>query len=406
MKLVSAKCPNCGANIEVDKNSDSTKCDFCKSKIIVEDAIAKYKIEVSGEVEIKNLPTLKNHIKLAERYYKDNEYEEALEQYSKICELDSNNCEAIVRRGICKSLLVRYPNFNVNHITNGLKNACTILEGDEEKNQKINKFVIQCDFALKRIESTIDSYLDNNVLNSTAVEGAITRLIICFEKKEYLYSLIKDNEDIELEIAKSIIATANLIYKKRRYYIGTVNQRGQKNMAIYYINRNTLNNINTIKNRYQTRYNYIIAKRNPVQPVMQAQRTKIDIKPQYIYIGAGIGGFFMLVFIVLFALAVISPYSFEGQWVSDNETVEIKGTTAIIKNETENYNGYYSNRSIENGYIITIEDQYGIEHNYKYQEINYNTISFCELVNDKCIKFYTPKEKKDGYTYITNDTNS
>ena len=50
MKLVAAKCPNCGASIDVDKDSESTKCDFCKSKIIVEDAIAKYKIELSGEV--------------------------------------------------------------------------------------------------------------------------------------------------------------------------------------------------------------------------------------------------------------------------------------------------------------------------------------------------------------------
>ena len=31
MKIVAAKCPNCGANIEVDSNSNTTKCEYCNS---------------------------------------------------------------------------------------------------------------------------------------------------------------------------------------------------------------------------------------------------------------------------------------------------------------------------------------------------------------------------------------
>ena len=30
MKFVAAKCPNCGAQIQVDKNSNSTICEFCE----------------------------------------------------------------------------------------------------------------------------------------------------------------------------------------------------------------------------------------------------------------------------------------------------------------------------------------------------------------------------------------
>lgn len=54
MKIVSAKCPSCGANIEVDENSNQTKCEFCHSTIIVEDAIKKYKVEISGTVSLKD----------------------------------------------------------------------------------------------------------------------------------------------------------------------------------------------------------------------------------------------------------------------------------------------------------------------------------------------------------------
>lgn len=281
MKLVSAKCPNCGANIEVDKNSDSTRCEFCKSKIIVEDAIAKYKIEVSGEVEIKNLPTLKNHIKLAERYYNDNEYEEALEQYSKICELDSNNCDAIVRRGICKSLLIRYPNFNVNHITNGLKNACDILEKEEKDNKDVNKYIIQCVYAIKKIESNMESYANGNILSKIEVEGLITRLIVCLEKKEYLFSLIKDDENVEIEIINSILTTISLINKKRKYNTGVTNRKGNRILVPFNINRNTLNRINTTRNKYQTRYNYIMAQRNPTSVTKIPQKITTN-KPKNI----------------------------------------------------------------------------------------------------------------------------
>ena len=405
MPIVPAKCTNCGANIEVDKNSDSTKCEFCKSKIIVEDAIAKYKIEVSGEVEIKNLPTLKNHIKLAERYYNDNEYEEALEQYSKICELDSNNCDAIVRRGICKSLLIRYPNFNINHITNGLKNVHDIL-GKEEDND-INKYIIQCDFAIKKIESNIDSYANANILSQTEVEGVITRLIICLEKKEYLFSLIKDDENVEIEIINSILTTISLINKKRRYNTGVTNRTGNRVLVPFSINRNTLNRINTTKNKYQTRYNYIMAQKNPISVTNTPSKITIN-KPQNILLIAGIGGIAVFSFFVLIIILAVlfGVYDFEGQWISGDETVEIKGENATIKSDTITYNGEYSHKSIDNGYIITIKDQNDVEHIYKYEEVNYNTISFCELKDDECYKYYTPIEKKDGYKYLTREENS
>lgn len=38
---------------------------------------------------------------------------------------------------------------------------------------------------------------------------------------------------------------------------------------------------------------------------------------------------------------------------------------------------------------------------YNYEEVSYNNISFCELKEEKCFKYYTPTEKKDDYKYIT-----
>ena len=56
MKLVAAVCPSCGAKLNVNPNEETVVCKYCSSTIIIQDAIAKYKIEISGNVEISNLP--------------------------------------------------------------------------------------------------------------------------------------------------------------------------------------------------------------------------------------------------------------------------------------------------------------------------------------------------------------
>lgn len=102
MKIVAAKCPTCGANIEVDENSNRTKCDFCHSTIIVEDAIQRYKIDVSGSVKVENGEQLgyeieKGRIKAKKeeedriRKEKEEEYKKRREEQRKIEENQQAN---------------------------------------------------------------------------------------------------------------------------------------------------------------------------------------------------------------------------------------------------------------------------------------------------------------------------
>ena len=102
MKLVAAKCPNCGANLDVNPKQDATKCEYCHQAILIDDAIAKYKLEISGSVEVKNLPQYDNILKLANRNYNNKEYEEAYKSYDQLLKLDADNTIALLRYGICK----------------------------------------------------------------------------------------------------------------------------------------------------------------------------------------------------------------------------------------------------------------------------------------------------------------
>lgn len=109
MRLTSAKCPNCGADIKVNKAEEKTVCEYCKSEILVEDAIAKLKVVVEGEVELKGVPKLESYLKLGDRAYKDGEFDEAYANYSKALELDPDNATAILRQGISKVLKEKDP---------------------------------------------------------------------------------------------------------------------------------------------------------------------------------------------------------------------------------------------------------------------------------------------------------
>src|SRR5574344_187121 len=213
MKLVAAKCPNCGANIEVDKNSDKTECEYCHTKIAVDDAIAKYKVEVSGSVEVSNLPKALNLLKLGKRHYDDGEYSEAYKEYSKAIELDPDNIEAIFNMGICKALSTNYLKFDLEYATNGLKNALKLNPSTEEKDLMLatycNTIVTLATFAVNFFNKQKASIEDVNDLNM--------RINLCLTSLEYGYSLINDNKELKTTYITTIITTIDGLLTPKSY---------------------------------------------------------------------------------------------------------------------------------------------------------------------------------------------
>lgn len=133
MRLTSAKCPNCGADIKVNKEEEKTVCKYCKSEILVEDAIAKLKVVVEGEVELKGVPKLESYLKLGDRAYKDGKFDEAYANYSKALELDPDNAIAILRQGLSKVLKEKEPlKMTISSGVSAYQNAIKIDESLKE----------------------------------------------------------------------------------------------------------------------------------------------------------------------------------------------------------------------------------------------------------------------------------
>ena len=95
VNLVPAKCPSCGAQLELDDNMKRAECKFCKSTIIVDDAIEKYKLEISGNVKVSGIQGESDKIDIARKYIKLDKYEEAQKIINEILEKNPFYLEAI-----------------------------------------------------------------------------------------------------------------------------------------------------------------------------------------------------------------------------------------------------------------------------------------------------------------------
>lgn len=58
--MKNAKCTNCGANIEVDENSDAGVCKYCKSAYVTEKAIEMYNSSIANNAT-NNANTIVNN---------------------------------------------------------------------------------------------------------------------------------------------------------------------------------------------------------------------------------------------------------------------------------------------------------------------------------------------------------
>lgn len=94
MNLIAAKCPSCGSNIEVSPEMEATKCKSCGSAIFVDDAIQKYKIEVSGQVNISGISSVENDLEHGNQCINERDWLTANKAFQDAVDKQASNYEA------------------------------------------------------------------------------------------------------------------------------------------------------------------------------------------------------------------------------------------------------------------------------------------------------------------------
>lgn len=152
--LIPAKCPQCEANVELDKNLETAFCSYCGTKIIIKDIVKK--------IKIVNNPSLENYLKLADRYYEQGEYKDALENYNSALKIEPDEWEAIYKRGICTTMNTTLGEFDIQASINGCKNSLDLYEKKEKDDKKIASQKINMASELANICDTFYNFAMTN----------------------------------------------------------------------------------------------------------------------------------------------------------------------------------------------------------------------------------------------------
>lgn len=250
MKLVVAKCPACGATVEVNPNEHTIRCEYCNSSILVED-------------KIKDITKLNTYLKLAERHYHDKEYKEAYTMYQKVIELDIDNYIAVLRKGISKSLCTNYQNFEINYAINGMKNCYTIIKNNKQNNKEasliINNCILECCGKIVELELLAMHFYENNklTLEMNEVSDYISKLLSCLNAFEYLYSIIQNDTRVEEVLIDGIIHTIDNIIVDKKYRENQYSEAGIPVIKKYKLNKQAKRQLLEKKQQYSNRQSAI-----------------------------------------------------------------------------------------------------------------------------------------------------
>ncbi len=258
IKLVAAKCPSCGADIDVDKNENKTKCKFCHSSIMVDEAIEKYQIEISGEIEVSNLPKANSYLKNGARYYENGEYDEAYKQYNKAVEMDPDNYIAVLRNGICNTLDTNYFGYNLNPLQSGIQEAANILNKSKEKVDDINYNQIANEGykATKLMENFANNFYNKGLCNYKDMIDNLQKLLGCMSVYADCEAIAKD-DDIKKKILKSEVELADSMIASRKYRTGRY-KNGNEVIGTFVPPRSIEKSLYSMRNEAVEKYNKIV----------------------------------------------------------------------------------------------------------------------------------------------------
>lgn len=163
MKLEIAKCPNCGATLDVDAEREQVYCQYCGNLIMISDAVQKYKMEVSGKIElggnvaVDGIKTIKAREEKAELFISMGKFIDALTAYEELLDFQPTNCKYAKKMIECCNheidKLITYDYKNTDYAAIARKK----IKYDTETLEKINQYKTKRRFAEQIIQKNEDS---------------------------------------------------------------------------------------------------------------------------------------------------------------------------------------------------------------------------------------------------------
>ena len=100
LRMVPAKCTNCGGTLQVDSMAKVATCIYCNSNFVVEQAINNYNIQFSGNMTVGsavinvNGVNIDNLLARALDFENNGQLDKAITYFNKVLDIDINNSSA------------------------------------------------------------------------------------------------------------------------------------------------------------------------------------------------------------------------------------------------------------------------------------------------------------------------
>lgn len=330
VKLVSAKCPSCGASLKLSKDDEQTKCEYCHQTIIVDEAIACYKLKISGTVSIEGIETNSDLIDSANELLEMKEFLKAKRKFLMFSEKFPNNYQGWLGLLICRTR-----NFTI-------KDNNIMFEND------VNKYY---EHFLKVAPDDVKSdYVEviENYLHPAADIKQVAKNIVGKSKK----ISFKIDPKYRPYIVPIIFFTCGLSLLTNSIFVGGL---------IWFIAGLIL--------------------------IPQIYEKCNLTKKKAIIISA------ILAIIGFIAFAIESPYGFVGQWNTADKNYTIKfrdDNSFVLKNNNEEISGTYSHEYKDDVYYITITSENEKYNNkiYKYDSNEISSKELCLFENNNCSIYF------------------
>lgn len=125
MNLITAKCPDCGADLKIPEGSLSVTCEYCGSQVIVTDVLG------TGSV-------MQNCMTLAYAALEANNYTDAYQHFNTALELDINSYTAWFGKAICTGRTGKLIDLRIDEMIKLFENAFKYAPADKQANIRRN----------------------------------------------------------------------------------------------------------------------------------------------------------------------------------------------------------------------------------------------------------------------------
>ncbi|WP_027397965.1 zinc ribbon domain-containing protein [Anaerovibrio lipolyticus] len=153
--FVPAKCTNCGGTLQVNPEEKTAVCKYCNSNFLVDQAVKNYNIHVNGNISIGSATinirgeNVQNLVARAVEFERESHFNNAIEYYNKVLDIDINNVEAKEGLARVNQKLKNYMYIRVeipcisssNEIIEVYKTYILHTKGNDKKKYEISKII-------------------------------------------------------------------------------------------------------------------------------------------------------------------------------------------------------------------------------------------------------------------------